>query len=258
MGGALPLRLPATAQAAQNCHIAGRAAAGLALELASPLLPRAFLLLACLGSLARAVTGVAGGATRMALTQHFALRRNAADIAAKEGSQASGGVRAQTGDERTAGWRLKEGQRDIGRARSQPSCTHLPSTQRLPHACCPPQETAVTLIGMVLGMALIRLAAGLQPAVWAAFWALTAVHVWANVRAMRCLRVTSLNQARLGALLQHYLCTVRAGEAGREGWLVGVVAGWLGGAGGNGGGGGGGLRAGLLSGPHWVMRRAQR
>ena len=42
---------------------------GLALELASPLLPSAFLLLACLGSICRAVTGVAGGATRMALTQ---------------------------------------------------------------------------------------------------------------------------------------------------------------------------------------------
>ena len=60
----------------------------MALELASPLLPGAFLPLACLGSVARAVTGVAGGATRMALTQHFAQRQNGADIAAKEGSQA--------------------------------------------------------------------------------------------------------------------------------------------------------------------------
>ncbi len=66
--------------------------AGMALELASPLLPGAFLLLACLGSIARAVTGVAGGATRMALTQHFARRRNAADIAAKEGSQVRCGL----------------------------------------------------------------------------------------------------------------------------------------------------------------------
>lgn len=57
------------------------------IELASPLFPGAFLLLACLGSVARAVTGVAGGATRAALTQHFARQRNAADIAAKEGSQ---------------------------------------------------------------------------------------------------------------------------------------------------------------------------
>ncbi|KAK4403108.1 protein root UVB sensitive 3 [Sesamum angolense] len=40
-----------------------------------------------LGSISRAFTGVASGATRAALTQHFALQNNAADISAKEGSQ---------------------------------------------------------------------------------------------------------------------------------------------------------------------------
>lgn len=75
------------ASPSHRCHLAPAALPGLALELASPLLPGAFLLLACLGSVARAITGMAGGATRMALTQHFALQRNAADIAAKEGSQ---------------------------------------------------------------------------------------------------------------------------------------------------------------------------
>ncbi len=70
------------------------------------------------------------------------------------------------------------------------------------------QETAVTLVGMVLGMAFLRLAHGMQPLIWAAFWALTAVHVWANVRAMRCLRISSLNQARTQLLLRHYLRTV--------------------------------------------------
>ena len=50
---------------------------------------------------------------------------------------------------------------------------------------------------MQLGMALLRAAAGAHPAlVWAAFWALTALHVWANVRAMRCLCIARLNQAR--------------------------------------------------------------
>ncbi|GIL55064.1 hypothetical protein Vafri_10708 [Volvox africanus] len=57
-------------------------------ELASPLFPRAmFLPIACLGSIARSLTGVAGGATRAALTQHFARRGNAADVSAKEQSQ---------------------------------------------------------------------------------------------------------------------------------------------------------------------------
>ncbi|KAL6570939.1 hypothetical protein OROGR_000489 [Orobanche gracilis] len=40
-----------------------------------------------LGSISRSFTGVASGATRAALTQHFALQNNAADISAKEGSQ---------------------------------------------------------------------------------------------------------------------------------------------------------------------------
>ncbi|GAQ84275.1 hypothetical protein KFL_001830030 [Klebsormidium nitens] len=57
------------------------------LDLLSPLFPNAFLTMLCLGSVLRAVTGTASGATRAALTQHFALRNNAADISAKEGSQ---------------------------------------------------------------------------------------------------------------------------------------------------------------------------
>jgi hypothetical protein len=61
--------------------------AGMLMDLISPLFPRAFVTLLCLGSLARSVTGVASGATRAALTQHFALRKNAADVSAKEGSQ---------------------------------------------------------------------------------------------------------------------------------------------------------------------------
>lgn len=66
----------------------------------------------------------------------------------------------------------------------------------------------MTLVGMVLGMALIRLAAGRPALVWTAFCMLTTVHVWANVRAMRCLRIAGVNQARLGLLLRHYLCQV--------------------------------------------------
>ncbi|KAJ7245863.1 hypothetical protein O6H91_Y429800 [Diphasiastrum complanatum] len=60
---------------------------GMLMDLISPLFPRAFLTLLCIGSAARSVTGVASGATRAALTQHFACQKNAADISAKEGSQ---------------------------------------------------------------------------------------------------------------------------------------------------------------------------
>lgn len=41
-------------------------------------------------------------------------------------------------------------------------------------------------------------------AAWAFFAMLTAVHVWANIRAMRCLVLSSLNETRLKLLLQHY------------------------------------------------------
>ncbi|XP_009602160.1 protein root UVB sensitive 3 [Nicotiana tomentosiformis] len=60
---------------------------GMLMDLVSPLFPSAFVFIVCLGSLSRSFTGVASGATRAALTQHFALQNNAADIAAKEGSQ---------------------------------------------------------------------------------------------------------------------------------------------------------------------------
>ncbi|TYG90502.1 hypothetical protein ES288_A12G187000v1 [Gossypium darwinii] len=60
---------------------------GMLMDLLSPLFPSAFIFIVCLGSLSRSFTGVASGATRAALTQHFALQNNAADIAAKEGSQ---------------------------------------------------------------------------------------------------------------------------------------------------------------------------
>ncbi|KAF3431582.1 hypothetical protein FNV43_RR26313 [Rhamnella rubrinervis] len=60
---------------------------GMLMDLISPLFPSAFVYVVCLGSLSRSFTGVASGATRAALTQHFALHNNAADISAKEGSQ---------------------------------------------------------------------------------------------------------------------------------------------------------------------------
>ncbi|XP_062210345.1 protein root UVB sensitive 3 [Phragmites australis] len=60
---------------------------GMLMDLLSPLFPSSLIVIMCLGSLSRSFTGVASGATRAALTQHFALANNVADISAKEGSQ---------------------------------------------------------------------------------------------------------------------------------------------------------------------------
>lgn len=56
-------------------------------ELLAPLFPLLFLWLACAGSLLRSLVGVAGAATRTALTMHQARAGNIADVTAKDGSQ---------------------------------------------------------------------------------------------------------------------------------------------------------------------------
>ena len=60
--------------------------AGYVLELLSPALPRVlFVPVVCAAAVLRAFTGVAAGATRAALTAHFARQHNVADVSAKEG-----------------------------------------------------------------------------------------------------------------------------------------------------------------------------
>lgn len=126
---------------------------GLTLELLSPRFPDLFLLLACIGTLCRALCGVAAGATRASLMSHFALHNNIADISAKEGIQ----------------------------------------------------ETAVTLAGLVLGWQAVDWLDGDLRLTWLVFGVLTAVHVWANVLAMRCLVLTSLDQQRAELCIAHFL-----------------------------------------------------
>jgi len=109
---------------------------GYVLELLSPALPKAlFVPVVCAAALLRAFCGVAAGATRAALTTHFARAHNVADVSAKEGSQ----------------------------------------------------ETAVTLLGMGLGYFFVRFTTGRGAAVqWALFLAISALHLYANAKAMRC------------------------------------------------------------------------
>lgn len=60
------------------------------LDIGSALLPqRAFLPIVCISSVGRSIVGVAGGATRAALTLHQAQRNNMADVSAKDSSQES-------------------------------------------------------------------------------------------------------------------------------------------------------------------------
>jgi hypothetical protein len=139
---------------------------GLALELAAPLGgPRFFLPLTCAANACKAVCGVAAGATRVAISAHFAggargggsAGAHVAEVAAKEGTQ----------------------------------------------------ETAVTLLGLVLGFSLAPLLNASRSAQWASFAALTLVHVAANAAAVRCLALRTLSRTRASLLLR----AVAAGAA---------------------------------------------
>ena len=62
--------------------------AAMCLELSGPFWPQEWLhYVLCSASVSRALVGVAGGATRTAITQHQARKDNISDVAAKDGSQ---------------------------------------------------------------------------------------------------------------------------------------------------------------------------
>ncbi|XP_069573634.1 RUS family member 1 [Brachyistius frenatus] len=57
------------------------------MEISAPYFPACFTFIVCTAGIFKSVVGVAGGATRAALTVHQARRDNMADISAKDGSQ---------------------------------------------------------------------------------------------------------------------------------------------------------------------------
>ncbi|XP_069507721.1 RUS family member 1 [Ambystoma mexicanum] len=57
------------------------------MEILAPAFPTCFTIVVCIAGLCKCIVGVAGGATRAALTMHQARRDNMADVSAKDGSQ---------------------------------------------------------------------------------------------------------------------------------------------------------------------------
>ncbi|KAJ6653360.1 hypothetical protein lerEdw1_009261, partial [Lerista edwardsae] len=57
------------------------------MEIMAPAFPACFTLIVCISGFFKCLVGVAGGATRAALTMHQARRDNMADVSAKDGSQ---------------------------------------------------------------------------------------------------------------------------------------------------------------------------
>ncbi|XP_022085873.1 RUS1 family protein C16orf58 homolog isoform X2 [Acanthaster planci] len=130
--------------------------AAICIELVSPLFPKYFTAIACISGVCKSIVGVAGGATRAALTMHQARRENMADVSAKDGSQ----------------------------------------------------ETLVNLAALLVGLVLTPMVAGNPTLTWSLFFLFTFLHLYSNYRAVTCVVMETLNQARLHIISQEYLSSV--------------------------------------------------
>lgn len=164
---------------------------GLLLDMVSPLVPSCFLATVCVASvckvcaarwhlaftvaltLEQSFCGVAAGATRAAITSHFALQDNLAGEAVDASFSPLAPVAhpARVG----GGW---------------VPCADVAAKEGA-------QETFVTLCGLLSGMALAQWLNSSPATVWAAFLLLTALHVVANYRAVKALTFRTLNVSRL-------------------------------------------------------------
>ncbi|GKT50813.1 RutC family protein [Colletotrichum spaethianum] len=104
----------------------------------------------------RAMCGVAAGASKAALSKHFARRNNLSELNAKEASQ----------------------------------------------------ETAVGLVGLLVGSIVVRFVEG-REAVFVLMVFLVFVHLGMNYLGVRCVQLAILNQQRATILFQHYVQTKR-------------------------------------------------
>uniref|UniRef100_D6RDS0 RUS family member 1 n=1 Tax=Mus musculus TaxID=10090 RepID=D6RDS0_MOUSE len=123
------------------------------LEIMAPMYPIFFTMTVSTSNLAKCIVGVAGGATRAALTMHQARRNNMADVSAKDSSQ----------------------------------------------------ETVVNLAGLLVSLLMLPLVSDCPSLSLGCFVLLTALHIYANYRAVRALVLETLNESRLQLVLEHFL-----------------------------------------------------
>ncbi|XP_020669194.3 RUS family member 1 isoform X1 [Pogona vitticeps] len=123
------------------------------MEILAPAFPACFTFIVCLSGFFKCIVGVAGGATRAALTMHQARRDNMADVSAKDGSQ----------------------------------------------------ETLVNLAGLLCSLLLIPLVADNLCLTYFLYGLFTILHLYANYQAVRAVCMETLNRARLGLVLRHFL-----------------------------------------------------
>lgn len=123
------------------------------LLLSIPCVRQFSLVVLSFSSCAKSIVGVAGGATRAALTQHQAIRENMGDVSAKDGSQ----------------------------------------------------ETCINLIAFLIGLILLPIVENHILLIWAIYFTVTCLHLFANYKAVKSLNINVFNSARFDLTLKYYL-----------------------------------------------------
>nr|CAD7440120.1 unnamed protein product [Timema bartmani] len=144
------------------------------LELSVPLVMDYSTPLLCLSTSMKAIVGVAGGATRAAITQHQAIRNNMGDVSAKDGSQET-------------------------LVNLCASFTGIAILSTLDDNVYVSLNTLKRGAGLVLRI----IYKPVYP--WQLFLFFTCLHLFANYCAVRALHLVSFNAARLMLVLQAYM-----------------------------------------------------
>ena len=152
-------------------------------ELVAPAFPRYFVFLVCFASLAKAVVGVAGGATRAALTQHQARCNNMGDVSAKDGSQ----ERLVNLLGLLVGYAVTRAMENASGGSGGGSSSSS-KKDVLGDAAAAAHDASVNFFWT-----------------WALFCCFTVLHLFANYRGVRALELDQLNSRRAAIVMEHYI-----------------------------------------------------
>eukprot|EP00939_MAST-03C_sp_MAST-3C-sp1_P005032 g5032.t1 len=155
---------------------------GLTLNMIAPMFGKDYFLpLVCAGSVCTAMCGVAAGATKAKISQHFARNNNLADLVAKEGAQES--IVTLLG---IAG-----------------GYVFLRSLEAYEQYAAEAEEANFFVLWPFWFAT--KSIVSVNEVMWMAFVALTVLHVIANVYAIGCLKLRTVNSVRFGILFDRFV-----------------------------------------------------
>lgn len=162
---------------------------GLFVNMLVSIFPQHFMLLGCFSAVCYACCGLIAGSTRARISAHFVMPAAAAPPTGKKAEASRLSNREHSTDGSNSGGAASASAGQLADVTAKEST----------------QETAVTLVGLVLGMMFTQFVADNVVHAWAGFLLLTAVHQWANFNLVRVLVFDTINQQRAYILAERCL-----------------------------------------------------